>query len=64
MYFLKVYIADGTSPSHIEQLERANDVVARIPELIREHGGCSKVVVQWGAQQLFAVDHQGEPFRE
>ena len=57
MYTLQVFY-DGRL-DHIEKWGSATQVLARIPELLREHDGCEKIVVMFGATRLFAVDCEG-----
>ena len=57
MYTLQVFY-DG-SLHHTERLARAASVLARIPELLRDHDGCEKVVISLAGTRLFAVDCKG-----
>jgi hypothetical protein len=57
MYRLEVF--DGGKADHTERLASAPDVLARIPELLKQHAGCEKIVVWMGGTRLFAVDCKG-----
>jgi hypothetical protein len=59
MYRIEVSFAGEDQPRHVERLQRASDVLARIPMLLREHAGCEKIVVLLGSMRLFAVDCRG-----
>ncbi len=58
MYTLQVFY-DGAL-HHTERLVGAANVLARIPELLREHDGCEKLVITLAGTRLFAVDCKGE----
>ncbi len=57
MYTLEVFY-DGVL-DHIERQVSAAEVLTRIPALLREHDGCEKIVVNFGATRLFSVDCDG-----
>jgi hypothetical protein len=57
MYTLQVFF-DGRL-DHLEVCRDAAGTLARIPELLREHDGCEKIVVMFGDVRLFAVDCKG-----
>jgi hypothetical protein len=57
VYTLQVFY-DGTL-HHTERKVTAAEVLARIPELLREHRGCEKIVVSLERTRLFSVDCHG-----
>jgi hypothetical protein len=56
MYTLQVIYPDATKPRESHRVDRAGDVLARIPELLKRHDGCQHIVVMLGDKRLFAVD--------
>lgn len=59
MYTLQVFHQSEPTAHATIRVERAADVLVRIPEIISEHRGCDRVVVLAGATRLFAVDCEG-----
>jgi hypothetical protein len=57
MYRLEVFY-DGAL-QHVELRANAAEVLDAIPELLREHAGCERIVVTFGSARLFAVDCKG-----
>ncbi len=57
MYTLQVFY-DGAL-RHTERLTGGANVLARIPELLRAHEGCEKIVIAMEGVRLFAVDCEG-----
>ena len=64
MYTLRVFYPGETAPHETVTLERAADVLTRIPRLLEGHGQCEKVVVFLGPTRLFAVDCSGNRLDE
>jgi hypothetical protein len=59
VYLLEVFFPNDKIARHFERVQSAQDVLARIPALLREHDGCEKVVVNFGGRRLFSVDCKG-----
>jgi hypothetical protein len=57
MYRLEVFY-DGKL-HHIAPCSTAAEVVAEIPRLLKDHDGCERIVVRYGATALFTVDCKG-----
>ncbi len=57
MYTLQIFY--GRALHQTERVTGAGNVLTRIPELLREHDGCEKIVVSLGGTRLFAVDCKG-----
>lgn len=59
MYTLQVFHLDEAVPRATFSVERAPDVLTRIPQVIGDHPGCDHVVVLVGPTRLFSVDCHG-----
>ena len=59
MYALHVFYPDEPSANHIEVVTTAALALSRIPMILKEHHGCERIVVFYGAARLFAVDCKG-----
>jgi hypothetical protein len=59
MYTLQVFYGPQTTPRETIRVQRAADVLTRIPDLLQQHDGCERVVVFVDGVQLFAVDCKG-----
>ena len=59
MYKLLVYHPGETVPHEVIVVAKAADVVARIPQVLADHGDCEHVVVTLDEVRLFAVDCAG-----
>ena len=59
MYELRVYFPEDASHRAVFYIERAVDVLTRIPDLLAEHEGCERVEVRSNGMKLFAVDCAG-----
>jgi hypothetical protein len=64
VYLLEVFFPNDKSARHFERMQSAQEVLARIPELLREHEGCEKVVVNFGGRRLFSVDCEGNTLND
>jgi hypothetical protein len=59
MYTIQVFQAGSLLPVESHHVKVASEVLKRIPELLKEHRGCERLVVLFGATTLFAVDCKG-----
>jgi hypothetical protein len=64
VYALEVHFPNEAVPRRVEVNRSAAGAMARIPELLREHDGCEKVVVYVGMTRLFSVDCKGNTTRD
>lgn len=56
---LRVFHAGEVAPRRVVRLANAAELVAAIPELLREHAECERVEVYAGTARLFSVDCHG-----
>jgi hypothetical protein len=59
MYRLEVRYPKQRSPAQTRWVESAADVLTVIPELLKEHQGCERIIVWLDTARLFAVDCNG-----
>jgi hypothetical protein len=59
VYYLKVFFPGDPVAVQTVDVKRAPETLTRIPELLKEHDGCERIVVFLGATRLFAVDCHG-----
>jgi hypothetical protein len=60
MYSLRVLYKGEALPRETVKVDRATDVVTRIPELLGRYPDCERVAVLLNGVALFAVGPQGE----
>jgi len=60
VYTLRVFYPGDEHAAHVEAILHTLEVLPRIPELLREHGGCDRISVHFGVTHLFSVDGGGE----
>ena len=60
MYTLQVFYSGAGSPAESHKVYSATEVLDRIPELLREHEGCKRIVVMGGNSRLFSVGCTGD----
>ena len=59
MYDLLVFYGGDPQVRERHAVERAAEVLALIPELLKAHHGCEHIVVMFGDRRLLAVDCAG-----
>jgi hypothetical protein len=59
VYYLKVFLPGDPIAVRTVEVKRASETLTRVPELLKEHDGCERIVVFLGPTRLFAVDCDG-----
>jgi len=59
MYNLLVFCGASVKPVARVEIESAANVLAAIPQIMKDHEGCERVEVHHGGRRLFSVDCDG-----